>query len=44
MPGFLTAAGLTVLTSGTLPLTTTEYGPDGTRVEVPSLWYVAGRA
>ncbi|MFD8518919.1 methyltransferase domain-containing protein [Streptomyces capillispiralis] len=44
VPGFLTVAGLTVLTSGTLPLTTTEYGPDGTRVEVPSLWYVAGRA
>jgi hypothetical protein len=27
-----------------VPLTTTEYGPDGTRIELPSLWYVAGRA
>ncbi|MFF1274827.1 methyltransferase domain-containing protein [Streptomyces marokkonensis] len=44
VPEFLTAAGLTVLASGTLPLTTTEYGPDGTRVELPSLWYVTGRA
>ncbi|GAA3167973.1 class I SAM-dependent methyltransferase [Streptomyces virens] len=44
VPGFLAAAGLTVAASGTLPLTTTEYGPDGTRIELPSLWYVAGRA
>jgi SAM-dependent methyltransferase len=44
VPEYLTAAGLTVLTRGTLPLTTTEYGPDGTRIELPSTWYVTGRA
>ncbi|MEU9351100.1 hypothetical protein AB0D65_08760 [Streptomyces griseoloalbus] len=44
VPEYLTAAGLTVLTSGTLPLTTTEYCPDGTRIELPSTWYVTGRA
>lgn len=43
VPELLTAAGLTVPASGTLPLTTTEYGPDGTRIELPSLWCVAGR-
>ncbi|CAL9635128.1 hypothetical protein SUDANB176_06192 [Streptomyces sp. enrichment culture] len=43
VPEFLTAAGLTVSASGALPLTTTEYGPDGTRIELPSTWYVAGR-
>ncbi|MFI8089650.1 methyltransferase domain-containing protein [Streptomyces sp. NPDC086080] len=43
VPEFLTAAGLTVLASGTLPLTTTEYAPDGTRIELPSTWYVTGR-
>lgn len=44
VPEFLTAAGLTVLASGTLPLTTTEHGPDGTRIELPSQWFVTGRA
>lgn len=44
VPEFLTAAGLTVLASGILPLTTTEYAPDGTRIELPSTWYVTGRA
>ncbi|MFD7703111.1 methyltransferase domain-containing protein [Streptomyces caelestis] len=44
VPEFLTAAGLTVLASGTLPLTTTERRPDGTRVVLPSLWFVTGRA
>lgn len=44
VPEFLTAAGLTVLATGTLPLTTTEYGPDGTRIELPSHWYVTGRS
>ncbi|GGT07005.1 class I SAM-dependent methyltransferase [Streptomyces chromofuscus] len=43
VPEFLTAAGLTVLASGDLPLTTTEYGPDGARIELPSKWLVAGR-
>jgi len=41
--GYLNAAGLTVLASGELPLTTTEYRPDGTRIELPSRWLVAGR-
>ncbi len=44
VPEFLAAAGLTVLASGTLPLTTTEHGPDGTRIELPSQWFVTGRA
>ncbi|MBL3666313.1 class I SAM-dependent methyltransferase [Streptomyces sp. M2CJ-2] len=43
VPEFLTAAGLTLLATGTLPLTTTEYTPEGARVELPSAWYVAGR-
>ncbi|MBV7694158.1 class I SAM-dependent methyltransferase [Streptomyces sp. TRM70350] len=43
VPEFLTAAGLTVLASGELPLTTTESGPDGNRIELPSKWLVAGR-
>jgi SAM-dependent methyltransferase len=43
IPGYLNAAGLTVLASGELPLTTTEYRPDGTRIELPSRWLVAGR-
>ncbi|MES5818920.1 class I SAM-dependent methyltransferase [Streptomyces sp. RG80] len=37
------SAGLTVLASGELPLTTTEHGPDGTRIELPSKWLVVGR-
>src|SRR5690606_758467 len=44
VPEFLTAAGLTVLASGTLPLTTTEYAPDGTRIELPSTWHAPARA
>ncbi|MFI9610163.1 class I SAM-dependent methyltransferase [Streptomyces sp. NPDC052023] len=43
VPEYLTAAGLTVLASGELPLTTTETGPDGTRIELPSRWLLAGR-
>ncbi|MGN9757381.1 class I SAM-dependent methyltransferase [Streptomyces sp. SD31] len=43
VPEYLRAAGLTVLASGELPLVTTEYGPDGTRIELPSKWVVAGR-
>ncbi len=43
VPTYLRAAGLTVLASGELPLTTTEYAPDGTRIELPSTWLVAGR-
>ncbi|MGI5379317.1 class I SAM-dependent methyltransferase [Streptomyces sp. CA-251387] len=43
VPEYLRAAGLTVLASGELPLVTTEYGPDGRRIELPSTWVVAGR-
>ncbi|MFH0515740.1 class I SAM-dependent methyltransferase [Streptomyces sp. M41] len=44
VPEYLRAAGLTVLADGELPLITTEYGPDGARIELPSRWQVAGRA
>ncbi|MFH8619601.1 methyltransferase domain-containing protein [Streptomyces sp. NPDC017979] len=37
------AAGLTVLAGGDLPLTTTEYEQDGSRIELPSKWLVVGR-
>ncbi|MFJ3669190.1 class I SAM-dependent methyltransferase [Streptomyces sp. NPDC090106] len=43
VPGYLEAAGLTVVASGELPLTTTEYGPGGARIELPSRWLVVGR-
>jgi SAM-dependent methyltransferase len=43
VPGYLTGAGLTVLATGELPLTTAESGPDGERIVLPSKWYVAGR-
>ncbi|MCX4766182.1 class I SAM-dependent methyltransferase [Streptomyces sp. NBC_01275] len=43
VPGYLRAAGLTVLASGELPLTTTELASDGTRIELPSRWLMAGR-
>ncbi|GGX53060.1 methyltransferase [Streptomyces fructofermentans] len=43
VPEFLRAAGLTVLAGGDLPLATTEFLADGTRVELPSKWLVAGR-
>ncbi|MGW1955968.1 class I SAM-dependent methyltransferase [Streptomyces sp. NPDC001920] len=43
IPEYLRAAGLTVLASGEMPLVTTEYRPDGTRIELPSRWVVAGR-
>lgn len=44
VPVLLETAGLTVLASGELPLRTTEFGPDGTVLELPSKWLVAGRA
>ena len=44
VPGYLRAAGLAVLASGALPLTTTEFAPDGSLMELPSTWLVAGRA
>jgi SAM-dependent methyltransferase len=43
VPVYLGAAGLTVLASGELPLTTTEFTTDGTRIELPSKWILAGR-
>jgi hypothetical protein len=43
VPEYLRSAGLTVLVSGELPLTTTECRLDGTRIELPSRWLVAGR-
>ncbi|GAA2471651.1 class I SAM-dependent methyltransferase [Streptomyces longisporus] len=43
VPEYLRAAGLTVLASGELPLTTTEFAPDGNRIVLPSKWLVAGR-
>ncbi|MEU6254682.1 class I SAM-dependent methyltransferase [Streptomyces sp. NPDC047043] len=43
VPEYLRAAGLSVLASGELPLTTTEFTPDGTRIELPSKWLVVGR-
>jgi hypothetical protein len=44
VPEYLRSAGLTVLASGHMPLKTTEYRQDGTRIELPSRWVVAGRA
>lgn len=43
VPEYLRSAGLTVFASGELPLVTTEYQGDGTRIELPSKWVVAGR-
>ncbi|MFG2024948.1 class I SAM-dependent methyltransferase [Streptomyces sp. NPDC048825] len=40
---YLRSAGLTIFASGELPLVTTEYQGDGTRIELPSKWVVAGR-
>ncbi|MFJ5772998.1 class I SAM-dependent methyltransferase [Streptomyces sp. NPDC093094] len=44
VPELLAAAGLTVLAGGGLPLVTTEYTADGARIELPSIWLMAGRA
>ncbi|MER5199036.1 class I SAM-dependent methyltransferase [Streptomyces sp. NPDC002755] len=44
VPAYLRTAGLTILASGELPLVTTEFTPDGTRIELPSKWQVATRA
>ncbi|MEU5314896.1 methyltransferase domain-containing protein [Streptomyces sp. NPDC021562] len=43
VPGYLRSAGLTVLASGELPLTTTEFTPDGELIVLPSRWLLAGR-
>lgn len=44
VPGYFAAAGLRVLAGGEEPLATTEFRPDGVRIEVPSRWLVAGLA
>ncbi|GGS42222.1 class I SAM-dependent methyltransferase [Streptomyces griseoviridis] len=44
VPDHVRAAGLEVLRQGELPLVTTEYRPDGTRIELPSIWLVVGPA
>lgn len=44
MPRYFAAAGLDVLAAGEEPLLSTEFRPDGTRIEVPSRWLVAGLA
>ncbi|NUL02824.1 class I SAM-dependent methyltransferase [Streptomyces lunaelactis] len=43
MVEFFRTAGLDVLAKGELPLTTTEYASDGSRIELPSKWLVVGR-
>ncbi|MGW7547682.1 class I SAM-dependent methyltransferase [Streptomyces sp. NPDC054770] len=43
VPEYLRNAGLTVLASGELPLTTTESTPDGELIVLPSKWVLAGR-
>ncbi|MFD7101443.1 class I SAM-dependent methyltransferase [Streptomyces celluloflavus] len=44
VPGLLAAQGLRVVASGRLPLATTEYRPDGSRIEIPTNWLVAAAA
>lgn len=43
IPEYFRAAGLDVLDQGAIPLTTTEYAADGSRILVPTNWLVAGR-
>ncbi|GGV35910.1 methyltransferase [Streptomyces longisporoflavus] len=43
VPQYVAAAGLTIIASGELPLVTTEFTPDGRRIELPSKWLVVGR-
>ncbi|MEU6820231.1 class I SAM-dependent methyltransferase [Streptomyces atriruber] len=40
---YVESAGLAVLAAGEMPLTTTEFTLDGTRIELPSRWLVIGR-
>lgn len=42
--GPFTAAGLKVLAGGSLPLSTTDFEPDGSRLDLPSNWLVVGRS
>ncbi|MBO1331124.1 class I SAM-dependent methyltransferase [Streptomyces sp. VRA16 Mangrove soil] len=41
---YVAEAGLMVFAAGELPLITTEYASDGTRIELPSHWLVVGHA
>ncbi|MFC7303283.1 class I SAM-dependent methyltransferase [Streptomyces monticola] len=43
VPEMFRAAGLRIVAEGQLPLTTTDYAPNGTRIELPSHWLVVGR-
>ncbi|MFJ3804125.1 class I SAM-dependent methyltransferase [Streptomyces sp. NPDC090088] len=43
VPEYLRNAGLSVLADGELPLTTTEFTPDGEPIVLPSKWVLAGR-
>ncbi|MEU6673120.1 class I SAM-dependent methyltransferase [Streptomyces sp. NPDC046853] len=43
VPRYVAAAGLTIVAAGELPLITTEFTPDGSRIELPSKWLVLGR-
>ncbi|MVO87284.1 methyltransferase domain-containing protein [Streptomyces sp. p1417] len=43
VPEFVHRAGLEVFANGELPLLTTEFAADGSRIELPSRWLVAGR-
>lgn len=43
IPRYLSASGLALVAHGELPLITTEHTADGTRIELPSRWYVVGR-
>ncbi|QEV21213.1 class I SAM-dependent methyltransferase [Streptomyces alboniger] len=42
VPRYLASAGLAILARGELPLLTTEFTPEGARIELPSTWLVAG--
>ncbi|KAA6213068.1 class I SAM-dependent methyltransferase [Streptomyces albofaciens JCM 4342] len=42
VPGLLAGHGLREIASGRLPLMTTEYLADGSRIEIPTNWLVAG--
>ncbi|MTE21604.1 SAM-dependent methyltransferase [Streptomyces sp. TRM43335] len=37
------AAGLRVIAGGALPLSTTDFEPDGSRLDLPATWLVVGR-
>ncbi|MFI2345952.1 class I SAM-dependent methyltransferase [Streptomyces sp. NPDC019443] len=44
VPALLAEAGLDIFTSGDTALAQTEYLADGTRIELPARWFVAGRS